>query len=94
MLGTRSPFHKDFWGKSLASTNNCKPPPPPVALGAVRSKAVGMLLLLLLINCCSHYFMCVCVCVGGVDPCFAVQFLVSYLVLQSSRWGRGLVALL
>ena len=92
MLFTRSPFHKDFWGKSLASTNNCKPPPLPVALGAVRSKAVGMLLL---INCCSHYFVCVCLGGGGgFDPCFAVQFLVSYLVLQSSRWGRELVTLL
>ena len=29
---------------------------------------------------------CVFFCVFG--PCFVVQYLVSFLVLQSSRWGR------
>ena len=31
---------------------------------------------------------CVCVCVGGVGPCFVVQYLVSFIVLQSSLWER------
>ena len=28
------------------------------------------------------------ICGGGVGPCFDMQYFVSFLVLQSSRWER------
>ena len=42
--------------------------------------------MLLVVNClfCSY-----CLCFIFVfGPCFVVQYLVSFLVLKSSRWGR------
>ena len=41
--------------------------------------------------CCSH---CVCCFFFVLDPCFVRQYFVSFLVLQSSLWGRELVTLL
>ena len=55
---------------------------PPVT-STERSNAMRMPLL---VNyyCCSY-----CLCFIFVfGPCFVVQYLVSFLVLQSSHWGR------
>ena len=53
-----------------------------VASAAVCSKAV---VLLLLIHCCSH---CLCGFFFSFGPFGVVQYLVSFLVLQSSHWER------
>ena len=38
---------------------------------------------------CLLFIVALIVCGGFVfGPCFDVQYLVSFLVLQSSRWGR------
>ena len=42
--------------------------------------------MLLLVNCLLLLLLFVFFFVFG--PCFVVQYLVSFLVLQSSRWGR------
>ena len=39
----------------------------------------------------SFFFICILSVLG---PCFVMQYFASYLVLQSSHWGRELVALL
>ena len=63
----------------MASKTNLS---PLVALAAVHSKAV---VLLLLIHC---LLLLPLFCGGFVfGPCFVVQYLVSFIVLQSSRWG-------
>ena len=57
----------------------CKPP----VTSTERSYAVVLLFvkhcLLLLQLFCEGFMLC---------PCFAMHYLVSFLVLQSSRWGR------
>ena len=57
------------------------PPPPSVVSATVPSKTVA---LLLFINCLLllPFFIFV------FNPCFAMQHFVSFLVLQSSRWGK------
>ena len=54
-----------------------------MASTAVRSEAVVLLLLI-------HYLLLLQIVCGDFvfGPCFAVYYLVSFLVLQSSRWGR------
>ena len=45
--------------------------------------------------CCCQFIVALIDCGGSVfGPCFVVQYLVSFVVLQSSRWGGELVALL
>ena len=38
---------------------------------------------LFILYCCSH-----CLCGFVLSPCFALQYFLSFLVLQLSRWGR------
>ena len=58
-----------------------------MALAAIRSKAV---VLLLLIRC----WLLLPMWDSWIVLCFVVRYFVSTIVLQSSRWGRELVALL
>ena len=56
----------------------------PVTLDAVRSKAVVLLLF-------DHYLLLLPLFVGRglyLSPCCVVQYFASFLVLQSSYWGK------
>ena len=75
--------------KILTIPRFCQSPPPPlVASDAVHSKAV-----VLLLCCCGFNIYC---CFRSSDVCqafelcpwFVIQYLVSFLALQSSGWGR------
>ena len=57
-----------------------------IKLTAVHSKAV-----VLLFNCCPHCFVCF---LCFVLVFFFLQYIVSFLVLQSSPWGRELITLI
>ena len=70
-----------IYGDDLASKIDLS---HPVAPAAVRSKSVVLLLLI-------HYLLLLplfCVVDFYFGPCFVVQYLVSFLVLQYYRWGR------
>ena len=74
--------------EDLASKINLSPL-PPVASVAVCSKAV------VLLNIVYSLFIDATIVCGGLvlGLYFVLQYVVSFLVLQSSRWERELVAL-